>query len=50
MSCVTVEPGGTFIKLSIDNTIMRFHAIWLRDNARDSKTRDLISGQRLIPL
>ena len=50
MSYVTAEPGGAFIKLSIDNTIMRFHAIWLRDNARDSKTRDLISGQRLIPL
>jgi gamma-butyrobetaine dioxygenase len=50
MSCVTVEPGGAVVKLSLDNTIMRFHAIWLRDNARDSKTRDPISGQRLIAL
>ena len=50
MSCVTVEPGGAVVKLSLDNTIMRFHAIWLRDNACDSKTRDPISGQRLIAL
>ena len=38
MSCVLVEPGGAFIKLNIDNTILRFHAIWLRDNAQDNKT------------
>ncbi len=50
MSCVTVEAGGAVVKLSLDNTIMRFHAIWLRDNACDSKTRDPISGQRLIAL
>ena len=50
MSCVTVEPGGAFIKLNLDNTSMRFHAIWLRDNAQDNKTRDPISGQRLIAL
>ena len=50
MSCVTVEPGGAVIKLNLDNTLMRFHAIWLRDNACDSETRDPISGQRLIAL
>ena len=50
MSFVTVEPGGSVIKLSLDNKIMRFHAIWLRDNACDNKTRDPISGQRLIAL
>ena len=50
MSCVNVEPGGAVIKLNLDNTIMRFHAIWLRDNACDSETRDPISGQRLIAL
>ena len=50
MSSVTVEAGGAVAKLSLDNTIMRFHAIWLRDNACDSKTRDPISGQRLIAL
>jgi len=38
MSCVPVEPGGAFIKLNLDNTILRFHAIWLRDNAQDNKT------------
>ena len=50
MSCVTIEAGGAVVKLSLDNIIMRFHAIWLRDNACDSKTRDPISGQRLIAL
>jgi len=30
MSCVTVEAGGAVAKLSLDNKIMRFHAIWLR--------------------
>lgn len=50
MSCVTIEAGGAVVKLSLDNIIMRFHAIWLRDNAYDSKTRDPISGQRLIAL
>ena len=29
---------------------MRFHAIWLRDNAQDDETRDQINGQRLIAL
>ena len=50
MSCVPIEPGGSLIKLNLDNTILRFHAIWLRDNAQDNKTRDPISGQRLIAL
>lgn len=29
---------------------MRFHAIWLRDNALDDKTRDPGNGQRLITI
>ena len=50
MSRVTVEPGGTVVKLCLGNKIMRFHAIWLRDNAQDYETRDQINGQRLIAL
>ena len=29
---------------------MRYHSTWLRDNALDSKTRDIRNGQRLIAL
>ena len=50
MSRVTVEPGGTVVKLCLGNEIMRFHAIWLRDNAQHDETRDQINGQRLIAL
>jgi gamma-butyrobetaine dioxygenase len=50
MSRVTVETGGTVVQLCLGNEIMRFHAIWLRDNAQDDETRDQINGQRLIAL
>ena len=50
MSRVTVEPSGTVVQLCINNEIMRFHAIWLRDNAQDDETRDQTNGQRLIAL
>ena len=50
MSRVTVEPGGTVVQLCLGKEIMRFHAIWLRDNAQDDETRDQINGQRLITL
>ncbi len=50
MSRVTVEPGGTVVQLCLGNEIMRFHAIWLRDNAQDDETRDQTNGQRLIAL
>ena len=50
MSRVTVEPGGTVVKLCLGHEIMRFHAIWLRDNAQDDETRDQKNGQRLIAL
>ena len=33
-----------------DGRKARFHAIWLRDNARDAETRDPGNGQRLITL
>jgi gamma-butyrobetaine dioxygenase len=31
-----------------DGETARFHAVWLRDNARDAATRDPSNGQRLI--
>ena len=33
-----------------DDTSTRFHAIWLRDNALDAKTRSPDNGQRLLTL
>ncbi|MDX1400549.1 MAG: TauD/TfdA family dioxygenase, partial [Kiloniellales bacterium] len=33
-----------------DGVTSRFHAIWLRDNALDEKTRSPVNGQRLITL
>ena len=50
MSRVTVETGGTIVKLCLGKETMRFHSIWLRDNAQDDETRDQINGQRLIAL
>ena len=50
MSRVTVETGGTVVKLCLGKETMRFHSIWLRDNAQDNETRDQINGQRLIAL
>ena len=50
MSRVTVETGGTVVKLCLGKETMRFHSIWLRDNAQDDETRDQINGQRLIAL
>ena len=50
MSRVTVETDGTVVKLCLGKETMRFHSIWLRDNAQDDETRDQINGQRLIAL
>jgi [2-(trimethylamino)ethyl]phosphonate dioxygenase len=33
-----------------DGTIARFHALWLRDNALDDKTRSAANGQRLVTI
>lgn len=43
--------GGKALALTLANgTRHRFHAIWLRDNAWDDKTRSPGNGQRLITL
>lgn len=48
---VTVEQNGKVLVCQTDQQDrMRFHAIWLRDNAPDSATRSPQNGQRLITL
>jgi len=44
------DSGKTIILQRSDDSKVRFHATWLRDNALDPKTRDAKSGQRLITL
>lgn len=50
MPRVTVDPSGSFITLETASGALRFHAIWLRDNAHDPETRATGNGQRLIAL
>jgi gamma-butyrobetaine dioxygenase len=45
MQVSIIEDGA-----AIDLAGVRFHAIWLRDNAPDAETRDPGNGQRLIAL
>jgi gamma-butyrobetaine hydroxylase len=48
---VDILDGGNAIALKWqDGSVSRFHAIWLRDNAWDDKTRSPGNGQRLITL
>lgn len=51
MTKAVVLDGGKAIRISgVGDRDMRFHAIWLRDNAHDEATRDAGNGQRLITL
>ena len=51
METVTLHNDGTVLHLSKPGQPpLRFHAIWLRDNALDADTRDPGNGQRLITL
>ena len=46
-----VLDGGDAVRLEWnDGTVLRFHAIWLRDNALDPETRSAVNGQRLVTL
>ena len=45
-----LDQGGSVLTLHTDNVDLRFHAIWLRDNAPDPQTRAAGNGQRLIAL
>ena len=41
---------GRALEIVLDGQPRRFHALWLRDNARDPSTRSPANGQRLITL
>ncbi|MFT5502863.1 MAG: gamma-butyrobetaine hydroxylase [Gammaproteobacteria bacterium] len=47
---VAISGGGYFLSVTLENETRRFHAIWLRDNALNSKTRSPENGQRVITL
>ncbi|MBZ9732473.1 gamma-butyrobetaine dioxygenase [Mesorhizobium sp. CA18] len=51
LTTVTLGDEGRTIELGWkDGARSRFHAIWLRDNALDDKTRSAGNGQRLITI
>ena len=50
MDSVTILEQGDLIALERGGEHLRFHAIWLRDNAWDETTRSASNGQRLIAL
>ena len=45
-----LEDEGNVLRLRGAEFDLRFHGIWLRDNAQDAATRDPGNGQRLITL
>ena len=49
-SVKVIDAGKSIILQRSDGSTLRYHSTWLRDNALDSKTRDLKNGQRLITL
>ncbi|WP_373089386.1 TauD/TfdA family dioxygenase [Sneathiella sp.] len=50
MASLVIDPSGLFLTLTTHTGALRFHAIWLRDNADDADTRAAGNGQRLIAL
>ena len=50
MSVGRLDDGQALAVRWTDGSVRRFHAIWLRDNARDEATRCPTNGQRLITL
>ncbi|CAN1500898.1 TauD Probable taurine catabolism dioxygenase [Burkholderiaceae bacterium] len=50
ISMPRVIDNGRALEVSFDGDAHRFHALWLRDNARDDKTRSPGNGQRLITI
>ena len=49
-SAEVINAGSALETRWSDGTRMRFHAIWLRDNALDPETRSPSNGQRLITI
>ena len=51
MDKVEVSKRGEIVTLTLNGQApVRFHAVWLRDNAHDKETRSPTNGQRLIAL
>src|SRR3546814_15189808 len=50
VAAVEVIEGGRALALHGGGSSLRFHAIWLRDNALDAATRSPENGQRLLTL
>lgn len=50
MFTANIDSSGNFLTISGPDYDLRFHAIWLRDNASDPATRSSGNGQRLITL
>lgn len=50
ISAPVLLDGGRALELVLNGKHHRFHAMWLRDNARDAKTRSPGNGQRLITI
>ncbi len=50
MHDVTLKEDGREIAIRTSDDLVRFHAMWLRDNAWDAETRSPGNGQRLIAL
>jgi len=50
MTALTIDPSGEYLTLQTPTSALRFHALWLRDNASDPQTRAVGNGQRLITL
>ena len=49
-SIKVIDSGKSIILQRNDDTSVRYHSTWLRDNALDPKTRDVENKQRLITL
>lgn len=47
---VELEKDGNVLRVETAHGPLRFHGVWLRDNAQDPETRDPGNGQRLITL
>ncbi len=47
---VSLLENGAVLALQTGAGVLRFHGVWLRDNALDAATRDPQNGQRLITL
>ena len=49
-SIKVIDSGKSIILQRNNDTSVRYHSTWLRDNALDPKTRDVNNRQRLITL